>query len=233
MTPPFWRNDGHSVICLAIFKSNLKLHKPSVPHQFFKSCHHKSMLFKSPAHEIPSHNRVIVAHTLNTSSKEMICSLLTAPLQSATTPNKTKRRTMCALGKKKLRPQDPILNMIEAIDDAHQSAIKPTTKYRTSTTHASLTVVTVDLDDSDVSSIGSEEDEDEMFLCAPSWNGLPGHGEDPFLTPIIIDSMSSFSLTPRKMPEAPLLLSMTQFSPLRSTMLPPLQTTIKRKRQVS
>ena len=141
---------------------------------------------------------------------------------------------MCA-GKKKLRTQDRILNEIEAIDDANkQSAIKPTARYRTNMTHPSLcaTVVTADIDDSDVSSIGSEEDEDEMFLCTPSRNGLPGHGDVPFLTPILIESMSSFSLTPRKTPEAPLSLSIPQFSPVQSTMLPPLQTKNKRKRQV-
>jgi len=160
--------------------------------------------------------------TQNSSSADMVCNLVTAPIGATTPTDNASRWVMHTPSEKKLNIQDPIVNEIEAIA-AHQMAMTTSEKI-------SLRLsLSTDIDDSDVSSIG-EENEDIMFLCSPNRNGQ--QGDNFFLTPIIIDSMSSFSLTPRKEPESS-LLSILNCEPLPATILlpPPLERMNKRKRQ--
>jgi hypothetical protein len=103
---------------------------------------------------------------------------------------------------------------IEALDSCQQGGSEvPLTSQCHNQSQESRCEITVSFnesttdDDDDVSSIGSVEDEDEFFLFTPNSRKLDqSENGNSHLTPsTIIENLTSFSLTPRKTYDEPLL----------------------------
>ena len=100
------------------------------------------------------------------------------------------------------KKNESILREIESLDQMteHQNHIKQSATR----VSRSDTIVSAEQVDSDISSICSEEeDEDEIFLFTPSSKTTKGgQGRESFLlTPIVMECTSSSSLTPRRTPD--------------------------------
>lgn len=126
------------------------------------------------------------------------------------------RRT-CFSFVEKLKPNDSILQEIDALDTNGLSSSRATESYRQKQTpepKREIIFTSNDLiPDDEISSIGSVEDEDTFFLFTPNSQGMDKAGRgNAYMTPTLIDNLSSFSLTPRKNNEDH-ILSIPEFSP--------------------
>ena len=119
------------------------------------------------------------------------------PPQTSSFSNKKQctRAPICHSADSKDKKNRSILREIESLDQMTKSLDRDKRMIR------SDTIVTADHDESDVSSICSEEDnEDDFFLCTPI-SKMPLGGsprKESSLNPRAIEITSIFSLTPRK-----------------------------------
>jgi hypothetical protein len=133
-----------------------------------------------------------------------------------TTPSHPVNKKICVRASrsaesKECKKNESILREIASLDQS---------KMKQSMVHISRndTIVSAEQVDSDISSICSEEeDEDEIFLFTPSSKTTKaGQGRESFLlTPIVMECTSSFSLTPRRTPDTS-ILSSSLTSPTRT-----------------
>lgn len=156
-------------------------------------------------------------------------------MQFATPPARTARPSSYSRKPKinAIDGRDDLMRDIDALEGSGDGFYSMTSPYRYPFLKAPPKPETVlgNINDDDISSIGSEEDEDddEMILSTPNSQGT--HQSDFFFTPNSRERKArsmSFSLTPRKTNEVP-LLSVPEVTPMTGiTIIPP--SSLKRKR---
>ena len=142
-----------------------------------------------------------------------------------------------------IKKKKSFLREIECLDQQHRISIRrqdqtPLSNQVISCYPRSTTLLPAKDVESDVSSICSEEDEDDMFLCTPSSKrSQDGTTIESSFTPINMGLNVSFTLTPKR-PQDLSLHAMMLDSPMSSSKtplpLPPARRSIlsnKRKRQ--
>jgi len=124
--------------------------------------------------------------------------------------------------------RDDLMREIDALEGGVDGFYSTTSTFLKAPPKPDTVLGNINIHDDDVSSIGSQDDEDddEMILSTPSSQGTQ---TDFFLTPNSILERS-FSLTPRKTNELS-LLSVPEVAPMpRTTIVPPSSLKLKRKR---
>lgn len=143
----------------------------------------------------------------------MTTTTVTSPMQRIET------QRPCYSISEKFKPQDPLMLELDALDSRGLSSFhvpeSNDRKQKLQGPKCEIIVTSNDFvpDDDDLSSIGSVEDEDAFFLFTPNSQRLDVAGKgNSYLTPNQIDNLSTFSLTPRKNNEEP-ILCIPEFSP--------------------
>lgn len=113
------------------------------------------------------------------------------------------------------KPKDSLMQELDALDSKGLSSPHVPDSYsRKQTPEPRCDIIVTSnefVPDDDLSSIGSVEDEDAFFLFTPNSQGLDMAGRRN-ASPTLMDNLSSFSLTPRKNYEDP-ILCIPEFSP--------------------
>ena len=133
-----------------------------------------------------------------------------------------------------IKKEKSFLREIESLDQQHRISIRrqdqtPLSKRVISCYPRSTTLLPAEDMESDVSSICSEDDEDEMFLCTPSSKrSQDGKTIESSFTPINMGMNVSFTLTPKR-PQDLSLHAMMLDSPMSSSKTPlPLPPPVRR-----